>query len=136
MKRRHSLNWCDFEGWRAQITKCVSPYIDSAVLRCLKKNPPRHFVSDNLAWLEAAVLKVKGVSIELKAELAEKLPWEFDFIRGFHGCRPVSIDSYLEHGILPATAEWFRKEAIDCFGDTPRVREVMATLNGEAHGGS
>lgn len=37
---------------------------------------------------------------------------EYTHLRGYHGCRPISIDSYYKNGIKPIKKEFAKREAI------------------------
>lgn len=128
MRSRRALNWYGSKNWHEPVKRCVAPFLDTRLLQYLKRNPPRYFVSDNLSWLENAVSLVKEHSPDLRSYLADRLSTEFGYIRGFHGCRPVSLDSYREYGLQPATAESLKREAISCFGSRPRVVEAIRKL--------
>ncbi len=40
------------------------------------------------------------------------LSGEYTHIRGYHGCRPISIDNYYQNGIKPIEKEFAKREAI------------------------
>lgn len=124
-----SLVLKDYRRWRRKVLKCTAAYFDRSVLDWIKSNPPRYFVDDKLDWLEEAVYAVKQRCVNSKAELADALSAEFDFILGFHGCRIESKDSYQQLGIRPSDPDQLQAQALRLFGDSGRIREVFAELN-------
>jgi len=121
--------WTNYRHWRPRIFKCAAPYFDRAVLEWLKVNPPRYFVDDILDWLDDAIWHVKRQRVNMKTVLADALTQEFDFIRGFHGCRAPSTESYRTQGILPSDSTWLKAEAVRLFGDSNHIQEVFAELS-------
>src|SRR4051812_36753739 len=94
--------WKNYRVWRPTILRLLKEVIDKRVLAEVKVNPPKYFVADDLTWLETAIKKVTGTEASnIKLFLKEQLPKQYPFIRAFHGCRPVTIDSYSKHGIRP-----------------------------------
>src|SRR5882672_11925976 len=111
------FDWTNYRMWRPKVLRCMNGCLNAAVLQYLKRNPPRYFVSDDLDWLNTGIRMAKGGSIDARSKLIANFSREFDFIRAFHGCRPESLDSYKQFGILPSDPARLDAEAIRLFGN-------------------
>jgi len=104
----------------------IADLVDKNVLDELRKNPPRYFVSDNLEWLDRAIQKIKGVAFsDIRATLIERFTSHYQFVRAFHGCRPESIESYKQHGLLPSDPALLNKLAFQLF---PQKKEAVQSV--------
>lgn len=54
---------------------------------------------------------ILGEAIREKRKITD-ICQEYTHIRGYHGCRPLSIDEYYTHGIKPIEKSFAREEAI------------------------
>ncbi|MBE5965513.1 MAG: hypothetical protein E7255_00815 [Lachnospiraceae bacterium] len=53
---------------------------------------------------------------------------EHTHIRGYHGCRPISIENYYKHGIKPISKSFAKKEAIARLCDEWIIEERVGTF--------
>lgn len=103
--------------------------IDQSVFAELKSNRPKYFVSDDLSWLDKAITQAKGIiEPDICRTLMERLPGRYKFVRAFHGCRAVSNQSYLEHGVLPSDPDVLNRIAYEIFFDKKRVEAAIQRL--------
>ncbi|HEY2330141.1 MAG TPA: hypothetical protein VGI63_10060 [Verrucomicrobiae bacterium] len=49
--------WENYADWRRTAIRLLGDFLDKSVLDELKQNPPKYFVSDNLSWLDKAMLE-------------------------------------------------------------------------------
>lgn len=121
--------WTDYQQWRKVILHLLNDFVDKAVLKEVRKNPPRHFASDNLEWLDRAIRKIKGIPFSnIHTALIEQFPTRYQFVRAFHGCRPVSIESYKEHGIMVSNPAVLNDLAFQIFQNAERIESAIKDL--------
>lgn len=111
------------QTWRPAVAKVVAARFPAVVLERAKEIPAEKMYADTMTYLEQALEGHRGDSFEAERnELVRAVLAEFKAIRAFHGCKPVSVESYLEKGLLPLTREWLVQEAFDLFeGTIPRA---------------
>lgn len=111
--------------WHPDIWHLTSDFIGPDVKRAFRSNPPEYLVSDDLSWLDELVLQVRGIHIDSKAELAERLPDRYRAIRACHGTSAPSVDSFYEKGLSPLAIEEFHDQARQIFlsGNYPELSE-------------
>lgn len=104
----------------------MSDFIGSDVKNAFRSNPPEYLVSDDLSWLDDFVQKVRGIHVDSKVELAERLIDRYRAIRACHGTSVPNIDSFYEHGFRPLAIEKFQVQAREIFlsGNYPELSEV------------
>lgn len=96
-------------------------------------NPPRQSLGYNqglLQRIERAVRKLGKRYFYIQKELSELFSKNYQFVIGFHCCRPLDINSYKIKGILPANSYRMLREAIYLFGNTIELRRALRDLEG------
>lgn len=88
--------WEDFESWNDLVVETLTSETAEAVLSKVKQGDC-DYVNDDPTWfnLLADNLDIPIEFVELK--LAEKL--SDNTVRVYHGCRPVDLSSYINHGL-------------------------------------
>jgi hypothetical protein len=77
------------------------------------------------------VAAVKQTGIEdIPSILAARLRTHYTGLIAFHGCRPLSLDSYRIHGVRPSDTEALQQFARSVFGDTPSLADAVASIDG------
>jgi hypothetical protein len=105
--------------------------LDQGVLAEIKRRRPRHLRDDNFAWLNESVVSVKGGQVEhIPAVLGTRLSEYYDALVAFHGCRPISLESYQQKGLKPSDTEAIRNQARELFGNTPELDAAIRSLQG------
>src|SRR5271155_5330584 len=100
-QKQNVFVWNNYQQWRKTVLLLLADLVDKNVLDELRKNPPRYFVADNLEWLDRAIQKVKSIAdSDICATPIDRFSSHYQFVRAFHGCRPESIESYKQHGLL------------------------------------
>lgn len=74
------LLWHDLAGFRPHVLEALGQKLDA-----------------RLSSVQIELLR----SEDAHSRLAEKLPHIFSEVRVFHACRPVTLSSYYEHGLMP-----------------------------------
>ncbi|WP_369339721.1 glyoxalase superfamily protein [Comamonas guangdongensis] len=111
--------------WHPDIWRLMSHVIGPDVKKAFRSNPPEYLVSDDLSWLDELVLQVRGIHVDSKAELAERLLDRYRAIRACHGTSAPTVDSFYEHGLRPLVIDEFHEQARQIFlsGDYPELSE-------------
>lgn len=111
--------------WHPDIWSLVSDFIGPDVRSAFLKSPPTYLVSDDLSWLDTLVLQVRGIHIDSKVELAERLHNRYRAIRACHGTSARTVDSFYELGIRPLVIDEIHNQARQIFlsGDYPELSE-------------
>jgi hypothetical protein len=139
---RSTLIWKDYTSWESAILEMLSPYVNEDVIKSFRINPPEYIVSDDTSCLDSIIHSVTGVDVDIKGELATLLVEKFDFIRAFHGCCPLDIDSYYKQGIRVLDTSEYNHIAKDHFlsGKFPELSEsnlvaAIAEMSSNNRGG-
>lgn len=120
---KHVWDFDRHATWHPDIWSLVADFIGPDVKTVFLKNPPEYLVSDDLSWLDNLVLQVRGIHIDSKAELAERLQDRYRAIRACHGTSVPTVDSFYKQGIRPLEIEEFHNQARQIFlsGDYPEL---------------
>ncbi len=87
----HVLDWRDPERWFSDIDRYAGGLLNSTLKRRLRISKPSGCWSDNLSWLPDP---------DIETDFRELFLGFYSRAKGFHGCRPVSVRSYYERGLL------------------------------------
>jgi hypothetical protein len=120
--------WTEYPKWRRVARRIMGEYLSKDVVACLRAHPPRHVAADNLDWLDDAVQRVTGYRPNTKAHLADGLIKHYQFVRAYHGCRPVSLNSYRKGGIVPSNISDLQAIARQIFKRKEGVEEAILHL--------
>lgn len=126
---RNVFAWREFRKWRREVLSLLNDAITLPVIKELKRNPPRYFSSD-FAWLDSTISKLNSNAppTAILDLLLQRIPLAYPFVRGFHGCRPDSIEKYKKHGLLPSNIQDLNKVAFEIFGETHGVKAAIQEL--------
>lgn len=125
-QKQNVFVWNNYRQWRKTVLLLLADLVDKNVLNELRQNPPTCFAGDNLEWLDRAIQKVKGIDhSDICATLINRFSSHYQFVRAFHGCRPESIESYKEHGLLPSDPALLNKLAFQLF---PQKKEAVQSI--------
>lgn len=128
MNKRRVFVWKEYRRWRKVALDILKDHLNAEVFAELRRNPPRYLVSDNLAWLDNTVAKVKGYHPDTKALLAEGLNAHYGFLRAYHGCRPVALAPYYEKGLLPSSPAELQTIARSIFSNSESIEKAIVEL--------
>lgn len=111
------FDWIDREAWLAEVPKYASAILTRQVQAKIAKARPKCW-SDDFTWLPAE----NGEERFLNA-FADY----YENIRAFHGCRPVDLKSYFDHGLQGQTAEVLEMQFLSIFRDLPeqKLRQAL-----------
>ncbi|WP_047468734.1 glyoxalase superfamily protein [Delftia sp. ZNC0008] len=101
--------------WHLDIWRLMSDFIGPDVKKAFRSNPPEYLVSDDLTWLDDLVLEVRGIHVDSKAELAERLLDRYRAIRACHGTSAPTVDSFYKQGLRPLDIQEFHDQARKIF---------------------
>lgn len=122
--------WNDYSTWRSEILKLLKDFIDKAVLDELRKNTPEYLVADNLNWLDTVIQKIKRCSSsDIKSVALQRFTARYDFLRGFHGCRVETTESYERDGIRPSDPQRLNEIARQIFKRKEAVEAAIQDLD-------
>lgn len=123
------FRWTDDEEWSVALRTLMEPLLDQKVIQTFLNKPPDSFFGDDLSWLERIIKKAHGRKCEnFHNLLVNQLRSHYQAVVAFHGCRPVSVESYQIHGLLPASSEQLRKTATESFGTAASVLKAIDNL--------
>ncbi|MCE0483308.1 MAG: hypothetical protein LV479_03610 [Methylacidiphilales bacterium] len=120
--------WNEYPKWRRVARRILKEHLDDKVISRLREIPPEYVVSDDLSWLDDAVAEVKGFRPDTKAQLASGLKQHYQYLRAYHGCRPVSLDSYRQLGVRPCNPSELQAIARQIFKNKEGVEEAILHL--------
>ena len=123
---KHVWDFDRHATWHQDIWRLMADFIGPDVEETFLSNPPEYLVSDDLSWLDELVLQVRGIPVDSKAELADRLLDRYRAIRACHGTSAASVDSFYEQGLRPLVIEEFHDQARQIFlsGNYPELSEV------------
>jgi hypothetical protein len=122
----HVWDWQAFETWRGVIWELLGDLVNSRVKRAFVRSPPKYVVGDDLSWLNKIILSVRGIDVDTKVFLTERLIDRFQALRAVHGTRISDPSSFYRHGLLPLDPEVFHEHARTVFlnDDFPEITEA------------
>jgi hypothetical protein len=93
--------------WWRRVAAIISKTIPPSVEEYLKNFPAKKMYWDTLSYLEEAYANQSQLyPSDIRAEISEELCRKFDFVRGYHACKPLtSLDSYFNGGLQVLTRE-------------------------------
>ena len=112
-------------SWHAVIERVISRHIAPEVTEALQRVPAAGMFEDTMEYLDDALMSAGQESVnEILPRLQAAVSRGFSAIRAFHACKPVSLASYYEHGIVPLTRDWLAQEAFALFEGTIPQEEI------------
>jgi hypothetical protein len=104
-------------------------WLDSDVVEAVQRVQQPHLLESNCGWLTELVATVKGCRNDsLVDTLAYGLRQHYGTIILFHGCRPVSLESYQKHGLCPSDTGAITKQAKSLFGPEPAFDQALQSV--------
>jgi hypothetical protein len=135
-KQNSVFVWNDYRQWRKVVLSLLGDLVDKSVLNELRRNPPDCFATDKCEWLDKAIQKVKGLShSDVCTTFLERFPGHYHFVRGFHGCRAESPESYRLDGIRPSSPTALDEIARQIFYQKDAVESAIKDLNEHSYRG-
>lgn len=104
------FDWNARETWLAEVPEYAGAFLTKQVQAKIAKSRPK-FWSDDFAWLPVA---------DGEEKFAAAFAAYYRHIRAFHGCRPVSLQSYFAEGLRGQTTEAIEAQFLDLFSDVPQ----------------
>lgn len=134
MPRLSTLELSSPRSWKKHTGQIIDGFLSERVQALIRKRDPEWIFEDTFNYVIES-LEACGEYLALE-EINERLDSDFSKVfshwRGFHACRPRSLDSYREKGILPLTRELLIYEAIAAFGShvsEERIRSAAMELD-------
>lgn len=122
---RPTFDWDDGASWLADIPRYAEAVLTANLRAQLQRTRPDCW-SDNMAWIGGE---------ETANQFEERFVTYYGSVRGFHGCRPTSISSYLDKGLLGQSQNEIESTFRAIFRDLPQDRLGRA-IQALAHRGS
>jgi len=70
---------------------------------------------DDLSWLDNIIRSVRGLDVDSKELLAERLGDRYRAIRAFHGTRTADLESIYQRGLAPLDPKVVQEKARQMF---------------------
>lgn len=120
-------DWQDYDTWRNVIWELISDIVNDDVRRMFRASPPKYVVSDNLGWLDEIILLSRGLMVDSKEHLADRLTDHFRAFRAVHGTRAIELSDYYSQGLIPHSPEKIQSRAREVFltGEFPELTPRM-----------
>lgn len=129
-KQNNVFVWNDYQCWRNDVLCLLNDFVDESVLDELKRNPPEYIVADKLDWLDGAIRKAKGLShSDISTVFSQRFQVHYKFVRGFHGCRAESEESYRIHGICLSNLATLNEIARIRFQQKNSVEDAIKSMD-------
>jgi hypothetical protein len=129
------FKWAQRSEWSKVMFSLLADELDNAVLAEVQRRNPQYLLENKFGWLDDAVASVKGRRQHIHSLLASRIGAYYDDVVAFHGCRPVSLETYRLEGLKPSNTEAIRRQARLLFGDSEALARAIADLGGayESH---
>lgn len=112
-------------SWRDGIAEAVQASVPARVIEHLRQLPGDDMFKDTTEYLSEAYSATGDIlSDEKQHDLREDVLARFEFFRSYHGCRPLSLESYLREGLQPLTRERLAEIAFALFDGTVSKMEI------------
>jgi hypothetical protein len=111
------------ETWREEVGDAVRAVVPPRAIKHLKRVRGEDMFRDTLDYLtEAYSAAGECFGDEAHAGLIDRVLGNFESFRSYHGCRPLSLDSYFREGLQPLSRARLAAIAFDLFeGTVPRA---------------
>lgn len=121
----HVWNWMDYASWSPVIWECLSDIVDEPVKQAFLKEPPEYVTSDDLRWLDDIIRLKRGMEVDSRTLLSDRLSKRFRAFRAAHGARPEEVPQYYRDGLLPLSPGSSHDQARKIFlsGEFPELTE-------------
>lgn len=102
----------------------TTAFLPAPIREHLREEPGERMFGDDLAYLERA-FEANGESFDMRTRdgLFHTVLARFGYLRGYHGCRALSVDSYYKRGLLKLTRERLASLAFDVFDGSISIEE-------------
>lgn len=107
-----AFDWGDGKSWLADIPSYAGHLLGRKLKARLKRAKTECW-SDQMDWLE------DDLAVE---DFQSAFLGHYDFVRGYHGCRPVSVASYLSRGLIGQSKTAIENAFRQTFSDQPADR--------------
>lgn len=113
------------QTWEVEVADVVAAIVPPRAVKHLKRVRGEDMFHDTLDYLEEAY-SVAGdhLSDERRADLVDAVLARFAYFRSYHGCRPLSLESYTRDGLLPLTRPRLAELAYALFEGTVARCEI------------
>lgn len=105
------LDWRKRRSWLASIPYYAGDLLSAEITQELVQERPECW-SDNFSWLP--------YSEDILPEFVQRLTTYYSHFKGFHGCRPSSVRSYYERGLLGQNSDFLCDNFRQIFSDVPK----------------
>lgn len=105
------LDWRNRRSWLVSIRHYAGHVLTAELRQRLAQERPECW-SDDLSWLPD--------SEYILPEFVGSLTGYYTHFKGFHGCRPSSVSSYYEHGLLGQNSDLLCDMFREIFSDVPQ----------------
>jgi hypothetical protein len=130
------LSWRNQESLKITTNNLLNGILTNELIDHFRNNRPTYFVSDDSTWLDNAIKKVHGISIKDSFQyFGEKIRKNVNYLRAYHGCKPIDIKPYFTSGLVPLKVDKFVQSTIELFREynltEPVLLEAMHEISTE-----
>lgn len=108
------FDWFDSKTWLSEVSYYAEDFLSRRVQNQIKKSKPACW-SDDFGWLPV----VDGAE-----KFAASFARYYQSIRCFHGCRPESLESYYNNGLLGQAADSLESHFLEIYKDVPKHKLI------------
>lgn len=102
-------------------------------IREMKKNRPDYYSDGETSWLCTYTNNLYKNSDEIREIILKNFKNKFEYIRGYHACKVVDINSYYEHGLIPLDYEnqavIFKRLALESGHSLEKIDNTIKKVN-------
>lgn len=120
------FDWRKRRSWLACIRHYAGHVLSTELRQHLAQERPKCW-SDDLSWLPD--------SEYILSEFTGSLTSYYTHFKGFHGCRPISVSSYYQRGLLGQNSDLLCDQFREIFSDVPKkdVESVIVQFAGRSN---
>jgi len=114
------------ESWQAEVAVSIKEVVPSRAISFLKTFPGEKMYPDTMCYMEQAYKHAGDhFSSDIPEKLIQAVTSRFAYFRSYHGCRPLSLDSYFRDGLLILTRERLAQIAYEIFDKTIPFEDIL-----------
>ena len=112
-------------SWEKPVAEIVHRHLPVKVIAAVRKIPAARMYDDTMKYLEEA-LQAEGAGplFLVLPKMQAALSRSFLALRAYHACKPISLASYYQQGLVPLTRSWLANEAFELFAGTISRAEI------------
>ena len=120
------LDWRTENDWLSELSNYAGDLLGNELLEEIRENGIKGCWSDDMSWLPG-----KDIDKEVEARFVDY----YSHVKAFHGCRPLTVRSYYESGILGQNRGKITEQFKSVFSDVDDalLEEAIRDLEDRGH---